>query len=81
MAIAKVYKDNFRTLERAFKSGQVALLECQDKATGKVVNVIVAMNREDDGDVSMAPFAKMFDGNPFEEVNPPLAGGGFDGQS
>lgn len=70
MSISKEYKDNFETLSRAFKAGDVALLECVDRKTKKKVIALVAMGR--DGDMfTMAPLAKMFDGNPYEELDPP----------
>jgi hypothetical protein len=76
MALSKGHRDNFNTLERAFKSGRVALLECQDKLTGEKVAVIVALNKAGER-IGIVPFAKLFDGNPYEELNPPLPEGGF----
>jgi hypothetical protein len=76
MAITKRNRKNFDTLLKAIRTDRVSLLECQDKATNKVVNVIVILNHDGD-DINMVPFAKMFDGNPYEEINPPLPEGGF----
>ncbi len=39
--------------------------------------VLCAANRLPDGDVEFAPFAMMFNGNPYEEINPPKPEGGF----
>jgi hypothetical protein len=76
MAIKKGYKANFYMLLKAAKANDLALLECQDKATGKIVNVICALNRMNDG-IEFAPLAKLFDGNPYDELNPPNPDGGF----
>lgn len=77
-AIKKGYKQNFETLLQAAKHGHLAILDCQDKKTGKPVVAIVAVNF-DGKEYSFAPLAKMFDGNPYEELNPPSpdAPGGY----
>lgn len=67
---------NFETLKSAFAHGDIALLECQLKATGEIVATIVALNRNDN-EVEFAPFAIMLNGNPYELLNPPLPEGGF----
>ena len=71
MAIAKGHRANFETLKRAFADGAVALVECTDAKTGKPVITICAVGF-DGTDYEMAPFAKMFDDNPYEELNPPM---------
>lgn len=70
MAIAKGYKANFETMKRAFAAGDVALMDCTDIVTGKPVIVVCATQREEGGDITFVPLAKMFDGNPYEEVLP-----------
>jgi hypothetical protein len=75
--LASGHKDNLDTLIRAAKAGRLAVLECQEKATGKVVAVLVAIGDNDEGTLDMVPFATMFDGNPYEVLNPPLPEGGF----
>lgn len=65
------YKANFETLQRASENGDLALMECTDKVTGKPVMVICAVGRDDDGQYVFSPLAKMFDGNPYEEIDPP----------
>ena len=73
MAISQGYKRNFDTLQRVFRDEAAALLECTDAVTGKPVMVICAVVQDDGGgDYVITPFAKLFDGNPYEEVNPPL---------
>lgn len=70
MAIKKGYKANLETLIRAAKNGDLALVECKDKATGKIVVAVCAIGHSN-GEYSITPIAKMFDGNPYEELNPP----------
>ena len=80
MPLSAGYKQNFDTLQQAFAAGDVALMECQLAATGEPVAVICAANRHDDDSVAFAPFAMMFQGNPYEMLNPPDPGGGFQSQ-
>ncbi len=68
--ISAGHKANFETLKRACDNGDLALLECTDVVSGKPVIVIAAVGR-DDGDYTFFPLAKMFDGNPYDELNPP----------
>ena len=74
--IVQQHKPNFESIKRAFENGDVALLECQLKSTGETVAVITAVNR-DGGEFGFVPFAMMFNGNPYEMLNPPSADGGF----
>ena len=53
------------------------MLECQLTATGETVPVICAANRLPDGGADFVPLAMLFDGNPYEAVNPPNPDGGF----
>lgn len=71
MPIKKGYQANFETLKRAFADGSVCLMECSDAKTGKPVIAICAVNF-DGQEYQMVPFAKMFDGNPYEELLPPV---------
>jgi hypothetical protein len=71
MTIAKGHSANLETLTRAFRDGSVCLMECTDKATQKKVVVLCAVQRIDN-EYEMVPFAKMFDGNPYEELDPPI---------
>ena len=70
MAIPEHVRQNFQTLLNAAANDDVALLECTDKQTGEPVYTIVAVTHDGD-EYILAPFAKMFDGNPYEELNPP----------
>lgn len=76
MTVVQQHRPNFDTLQSAFQNGDVALLECQLKATGESVAVIVAVNRDGE-DFGFVPFAMMFNGNPYEMLNPPDPDGGF----
>ena len=80
MALLKGHRMQFETLRKAFAAGDVALLECQDVATGKPVAVIVALNRDGEK-IAFVPFARLFNGNPYEELNPPDPEGGFVSQA
>lgn len=62
-------RKNFDTLKRAFGNGDVALMECTDAKTGEYVAVVCAVTRTDE-EVVMAPLAKLFGGNSYEEVIP-----------
>ena len=81
MAILDGHRKNFETLRKAFLAGDIALMECQSASTGEAVAVVCAANRLPDGAVDFVPFATLFNGNPFEEVNPPKADGGFYNQA
>ena len=70
MAIQKGDKRNFDTLLKAAKHGELALLECQDSSSGEARSVICAVNRDGEG-FEFVPLAKLFSGNPYDEVTPP----------
>jgi hypothetical protein len=68
--IPQPYRDNFETLSRAFSDGATCLLECHERDTGRAVYVICAVNRRD-LTFQLVPFARLFDGNPYELLAPP----------
>lgn len=68
--IPKGHRRNFRTMQKAFKNGDIALAECTDKKSGRPVYTVCMVNRDGEAYV-LVPVAKMFDGNPYEEVDPP----------
>ena len=80
MAIPKRHRQNFNTLVEAVRAGDVALMECQLTATGEIVAVICAVNRLPHGETQFIPFATLFNGNPYEAVDPPKPEGGFETQ-
>jgi len=44
MAIPDAIKANFHTLEKAFRNGNIALLECRNRADGEPAYAICAIN-------------------------------------
>lgn len=70
MAIQPGYKQNFETLQQAFRDGAACLLECFDAKTGVPVMTICAVGF-DGKEYTFKPFAKLFDGNPYQELMPP----------
>lgn len=76
MTAVQQHRPNFATLQSAFQNGDVALLECQLKSTGESVAVIVSVNRDGE-EFGFVPFAMMFNGNPYEMLNPHDPDGGF----
>ena len=48
----------------------LCLAECTDRRTGKKANVLCATSTEG-GVVCMQPLARLFSGNPYNEVVPP----------
>jgi hypothetical protein len=71
MALPPSHKANFNTMLLAAKHGDLALLDCTATATGEPVAVICMVQRGADDDFSLIPVARMFDGNPYDEVTPP----------
>ena len=70
------HKKNLETIIRAAKDGSLALMECELKSTGEKLAVICTA-QFDGKEYQMIPFAAMFNGNPFEMLNPPMPDGGF----
>lgn len=70
MAIPEGHKANFNTLLRAAEDGALMLVECTSAVTGAQIFTVCAVER-DGADYVFVPLAKMFDGNPYEELNPP----------
>ncbi len=69
MAIKKGYKRNFQTVLTAASTAHLGIVECTDKATKKPVIVICAFGRQGT-EITMTPLAKLFDGNPYKELDP-----------
>lgn len=65
------YTNNFETLLRAVQNGDVALAECKVKETGESAAVLVAHFVDDEGMHNLVPLARMFDGDPYEILDPP----------
>ena len=66
------YKHNFETMLAAARNGDLALVECTDAKTGEIVIAVCIMIDHTDGSTDIMPVAKMFNGNPYEELIPPL---------
>ena len=68
--IPQPHQDNFTTLQQAFRDGAACLLECHERATGRPVYVLCAVNRRGP-EYEMVPFARLFDDNPYDLLAPP----------
>lgn len=66
------HKQNFNTMLDAAKNGDLALVECTDAKTGEIVIAVCIIVEHSDGLIDIMPVAKMFNGNPYEELIPPL---------
>lgn len=75
--IVQKHKKNFETLQKAFASDDVCLMDCIEKSTGEHVAVICATIYNGEEFV-FTPFAKFFNGNPFELLIPPTDEGKYD---
>ena len=71
MALLPGHKLNFETLQQAMLARDAALLDCRRIGSGEQVAAICAVNRQADGSIEFVPLAKLFDGNPYEEILPP----------
>ena len=72
------YSDDFELLHDAFNRNDVALIECQEVATGEIVTVISIVRPNENGDgVEFLPFAQFYKDNPYLEWRPPNSDGGF----
>ncbi len=72
MSIPDHARGDFQTLLRAAGSGDLALMECTDVATGEPRYVICAVGRAD-SDYVFTPYGHLTDGDPFEIYRPPEA--------
>ena len=74
MAIPGAIKNNFQTLEQAFRNGDIALLECRNRADGEPAYAICAINviRESgaEPEIEMVPVGLMFSSDPYEILIP-----------
>ena len=73
---------NLDMLAAAFGNRDIALIECQVIATGEVVPVICAVNRQPGGTQQLVPFAELFRGDQYERFSPRRSDGhGFVSQA
>lgn len=68
--IVQKHNENFETLRKAFANGDVCLMDCIENATGEHVAVICTYVF-DGKEYQIAPFARFFNGNPYELLTPP----------
>lgn len=73
MAISDGYKANFETLLRAASDKALCIMECTDKESGKAVIAVCAAWMDEDEQVHLVPVAKMFDGDPYAELESPIS--------
>lgn len=72
MALKEADIKNFETMQRAFRDGVLALVECKDKETGEYRAVICAIVQAPNGDAVPTPFTHMCTGNPYEMYTDPI---------
>jgi uncharacterized protein DUF6117 len=74
MAIPDAIKTNFSSLAKAFRNGDVALLECRNRSSGEPAYAICAINihRQVDcePEIEMVPLGLMFNDDPYEMLIP-----------
>lgn len=70
------FERNFESLTDAGGNGNLMLLEARERATGKLVPLVCAVNF-DGSEYEFVPYAVMIDGNPYELYDPPHPDGGF----
>lgn len=69
-AIPSWAQANFQVLLNAARSNDLALLSCKSKLMGEPVYTICAVSRLD-GEIAFSPIGRLFNGNPYEELDPP----------
>lgn len=70
------HRANFETLQRAAENGDLALASSRRIVDGVAVALVCAVQRYDDGSVSLTPLAEMVNGNPYELYEDPTAASG-----
>jgi Family of unknown function (DUF6117) len=71
MSIPDYARANFETLLRAAADGNLALMECEDAATGEPRYVICAVGYSEE-QFLFTPFGHLTAGNPFDAYIPPV---------
>jgi Family of unknown function (DUF6117) len=74
MAIPAAIKNNFHTMEQAFRNGDIALLECRNCNDGEPAYAICAVNvirqANSEPEIEMVPVGLMFSSDPYEMLIP-----------
>jgi hypothetical protein len=69
--IVQEHEANFNTLRTAFVNDDVCLMDCIERSTGEHVAVICAVAKAGNEETTFTPFARFFNGNPYELlINP-----------
>ena len=76
MEIPEGAKSNFNTMLEAAKNGDLALMDCFDKATGRSVSAICAVTRSNK-EIQFTPFAIMPYEDLYERLSPADVDGGY----
>ena len=71
MALNQYTINNFGTLKSATNDGNLALMECEEKATGKKVPMVCAVYIDEDDQYNFVPLAVMLECNPYDDYLPP----------
>jgi hypothetical protein len=74
MALTPFHQGTFKTIQRAFANGQVALMECRLRRSGEMVAVICGVYPLGREESVFIPLALLFDGNPYDTIEPPSNG-------
>lgn len=69
--LAAAHVANFNTMLKAARSKDLCLIQCTDARTGDPVATVCMVNQDAEGNVELAPVAKLFNTNPYEELLPP----------
>lgn len=70
-ALPDAHKVNFETLLQAARAGDLCIVQCTDAKTHDPVTAICAVNRDAENNIELAPIARFFNGNPYEQLIPP----------
>ena len=65
--IPEAHKANLEAIRRAARDGDLALVYCDDVRSGRPIVILAAIGLVD-GEYQIVPLAKMFDGDPYEEL-------------
>lgn len=74
--IPKGHKSNLDTIIRAARAGDLAVVECFNRRENRIVHVLCAIGF-DGKEYAIAPFAQLYDDNPYDVLSPPDPDGGF----
>lgn len=64
-------REQLRRIEAAARDGTLSLLACTERGAGRRVPVLCEAASLLDGGATIEPLARLFDGDPFDTLNPP----------